>query len=76
MGSWMADQGETHYTLKIERGQVTISYEEPPEYHYQLSDYCSVAEFVDGKLNDNVRRLFGATLFAEALAAARAELAK
>ena len=74
--SWMADQGETPYTLTIERGQVTISYENPPEYHYTLSDYCSLAEFVDGKLNENVRRLFGAVSFAQALAAARADLAK
>jgi hypothetical protein len=73
---WSAESDETKYSLTLERGQLTVSYYSPPEYHYMLSDYCSVAEFVDGKINDSVRRLFGAAVLAEALDLARAELAR
>ena len=73
---WMADSDEDHYEMTAERGKVSIIRYSPPEFHYQLSDYCSVAEFVAGKLNDDVRRIFGERSFTQALDAARAELTK
>ena len=71
---WSADRDGTKYSLTLERGQITVSYYSPPEYHYMLSDHCSVAEFVDGKINGSVRQLFGDAVLAEALEAARGEL--
>jgi hypothetical protein len=73
--AWMADSDEDHYELRVERGQVSLIRYSPPEFHYQLSDDCSAAEFVGGKLNERVRQIFGATSFAQAIDVARAELA-
>jgi len=73
---WSAELDGTPYTLTLERGELAISYNSPPEYHYTLSDHCSVAEFVGGKMHASVERLFGAAALADALAIARGELAK
>jgi hypothetical protein len=73
---WSAERDGTQYSLTLERGHITVSYYSPPEYHYMLSDHCSVAEFVDGKINDYVHQVFGAAVLAEALAVALGEVVK
>jgi hypothetical protein len=73
---WSAESDGTQYSLTLERGQITVSYYSPPEYHYMLSDHCSAAEFVDGKSNGYVRQVFGEAVLAEVLDIALGELAK
>lgn len=73
---WSAERDGTQYSLTLERGQITVSYYSPPEYHYMLSDYCSLAEFVGGKINGHVRQVFGDSVLAEALDVANGQLVK
>ncbi|MDB4966024.1 MAG: hypothetical protein JWN44_1713 [Myxococcales bacterium] len=70
--TWNAkgDDG-TQYELTIADGWAKISYSSPPDYHDKLSDNCSIADFVDGKIDSSVTTYFGADILEKARTAAR-----
>ena len=73
---WAAERDGTPYELTLEGDCLRISYYSPPEYHYTLSDNCSLAEFVDGRISDSVRQVFGRPVLDQVLDIALAEFVR